>query len=391
MFDLFATNPMWSVSELTLALNRVPYVPQLIGRLGLFREERLSTTSTMVEVRGERLALVPELPRGAPPTPNVVDRAIATSIAIPHFPIRDTLIADAVQNVRAFGTDSTLEGVQTVVNQRMASMSLKLDVTLEYVRLGAVRGKVVTAVDRITGAPLIERDLFRMFNFEPNPVLEWPIIGACEGGEQAVWCGQLTALINQLGRAMSNQLPGGMFARIHCICGYEFFDAFMQHPELRAAFIAIDSAPFTRPQLGTSYTFRDLTIEEYRGRIGGVDFVAPDTAYFFPEGVPDLFIEAYAPADYMETVNTVALPRYARSEMMDFNKGIMLEAQMNVMPFCSLPSCLFTAKATQWTAATGGNGNGNGGGGSEGAHAPLAAAAQRNAGGAGAPSQARRA
>lgn len=292
---------------------------------------------------------MPELPRGAPPTPNVEDRAILVPFRVPHFPIRDTVFADAVQNIRAFGSENTLEAVQSVINEREASMGLKLDVTLEYLRLGAVKGTIITAVDRVTGVPLITVDLFRAFGVEPQPVLEWPIVGAGRiGQENPAWDGQLTNLVNDLGRRMGDELPGGMLTRIHGVCGSVFFDAFTQHPERRAAFIAIDNAPLLRPLLGTQTWFREVTIEEYRGRVGGVEFVAPDTCHFFPVGVPDLFVESYAPADYMETVNTVALPRYSKMEAMDFDKGVELEAQMNVLPLCSSPRALFTARATPY-------------------------------------------
>ncbi len=349
MLDVFSTNAAFSVTSLTLALLRVPYMPGLIGRLGLFRPERLTTTTTLIEVKGSRLALVPELPRGAPPTPNVEDRRHVVPFRIPHFPIRDTLYADTVQNIRAFGTEDQLEAVQTVVNDREASMGLRLDVTLEYLRLGAVKGVIITAADRVTGAPLITLDLFRSFEVDPQPVLDWPIVGAGRiAQENPAWAAQLTGLVNQLGRLMAEELPGGMMASIHGVCGAQFFDAFSQHPERRAAFIAIDNAPILNPILGTRVSFRDVTIEEYRGRVGEIPFVAPDECHFFPVGVPDLFVEIYAPADYMETVNTVALPRYSKMEAMDFDKGVQLEAQMNVLPLCSAPRALFTARVTPY-------------------------------------------
>ena len=75
-----------ALRSLTLALNQVPYVPGLIGRLNLFEEKRLSTTTTMIEVRGERLALVPERPRGAPPTPDVHDGASLIPVGHPALP-----------------------------------------------------------------------------------------------------------------------------------------------------------------------------------------------------------------------------------------------------------------------------------------------------------------
>jgi len=354
MLDIFSNNAAFTVTGLTAALLRTPYVPGLIGRLGLFAPRPIATTTTTIEIKGTRLALVPEVPRGAPPTPNVEDRRALVPFRIPHFPIRDTIMADAVQNVRAFGTEDQLEALLTVRNQRMASMGLKLDVTQEYLRLGAIRGIIVTAADRNTGAPLQSISLYDQFEVAPvGPIpRNWPIIGAgLIGQEAAAWEGQLTGLINQLGRDMANELPGGMLGGIFGVCGPVFFDAFAMHPERRAAFIGIDSRPVIEPLLGSRVQFREVTIEEYRGRTGNVQFVQDNQCHFFPVGVPELFIEVYAPADYNETVNTLGLARYAKMEALDFDKGVELEAQMNVLPICTSPRALFTVTATQYPAA----------------------------------------
>ena len=81
--------------------------------------------------------------------------------------------------------------------------------------------------------------------------------------------------------------------------------------------------------------------------MGGYRFVEPEMSYFFPVGVPELFIEAYAPADYMETVNTTALRRYAKQEVMKFNKGVEIETQQNVLPLCTIPNVLRRARLVQ--------------------------------------------
>jgi hypothetical protein len=38
-------------------------------------------------------------------------------------------------------------------------------------------------------------------------------------------------------------------------------------------------------------------------------------AYFFPVGVPGLLWQYNAPADFVETANTIGLPRYAKQAM----------------------------------------------------------------------------
>jgi hypothetical protein len=349
MLDVCSNNPAFTVMSLTASLNRVPYIPGYIGTLGLFRPERLSTTTTFIEVRGTRLALVPELPRGSPATPDVDDRRGAVPMRVPHFPTRAAIYADSVQNVRAFGTEDQLQGVQEIVDEREASMGRRLDLTLEYLRLGAVKGTVITAVNRVTGAAELQYDLFNLFGVQPQPLIEWPIIGAgAAAQDEAAWAGQLTGLCNNLGRAMADEVSGGAFQSIFGVCGSVFFDAFSMHPERRAAFIALDSRPIVDAILGTRISFRDVTIVEYRGKVGNVEFVEPDMGYFFPRGAPDMFVEAYAPADYLETVNTVALPRYSKMEVMDFDKGVELEAQMNVLPLCTTPRALFRARAVPY-------------------------------------------
>ena len=64
---------------------------------------------------------------------------------VPHIALEDTILADEVQNVRAFGSESMLEGVQAVVNQRMSEMATKMDATLEHLRIGAIKGQILDA------------------------------------------------------------------------------------------------------------------------------------------------------------------------------------------------------------------------------------------------------
>ena len=169
-------NPLFSVFSLTAAINQVPYMPQLIGSLGLFTPTPLTTTVVLIEQQNGTLALVPAIPRGGPANRNVEGPRSAVPFIVPHFPIRDTVMADSILGVRAFGTDNQLEAIGQVVNGRVASMGRKLDVTQEWLRLGAVKGEIITAVDRSSGAPITSIDLFSSFGVAPIPPFDWPIV-----------------------------------------------------------------------------------------------------------------------------------------------------------------------------------------------------------------------
>ncbi|MDK2124490.1 major capsid protein [Chitinimonas sp. DQS-5] len=69
-----------------------------------------------------------------------------------------------------------------------------------------------------------------------------------------------------------------------------------------------------------------------------------DEAYAIPEGVSGLFITRFAPADYLETVNTLGLPYYAKIWPLANDKGLSLEAQSNPPNLCTRPRAVIQLK-----------------------------------------------
>jgi hypothetical protein len=72
------------------------------------------------------------------------------------------------------------------------------------------------------------------------------------------------------------------------------------------------SPPGANPQARGSFEYGGIVFEEYRRRVGTVDFTDANKAYFFAVGVPGLFRQYNAPAHFVETANTIGLPRYAK-------------------------------------------------------------------------------
>src|SRR5918994_1692033 len=97
----------------------------------------------------------------------------ARSLVVPHIALEDTILADEVQNVRAFGSESMLEGVQAVVNQRMSEMATKMDATLEHLRIGAIKGQILDA----DGSAVIY-DLFTQFGVTQHTEIDFDLDAA---------------------------------------------------------------------------------------------------------------------------------------------------------------------------------------------------------------------
>src|SRR5512132_3935173 len=262
--DIFSGHAFTMVS-LTDAINKMPYVPGRIGQLGLFREQGVSTTSVMIEEREGSLNLVETTARGAPAIQNTTNKRKARSLVVPHIALEDTILADEVQNVRAFGSESMLEGVQAVVNQRLDEMATKMDATLEHLRIGAIKGQILDA----------------------------------DG----------SAVIYDVRRKIEDELGAAPYDHIHAICGADFFDDLITHPEITTAYDRyLDGAFLRQGQARGSFEYSGIVFEEYRGRVGTVDFTDASKAYFFPVGVSGLFRQYNAPADFVETANTIGLP-----------------------------------------------------------------------------------
>lgn len=349
--DQFRNNPLFGVMSLTAALNRMPFTPNLISSLGLFDPRPGYTDSVQIEYRDGALSLVPSRPRGAPPSVDTGTTRGMILMAIPHFPVDATIMADSILGVRAFGSNDQLEAIDDVVQGRLTRLGMRLDVTQEWLRLGAVRGEVVTRVDPTTGTPLETVSLFSAFGVSPIGTQTWPVLPPSGGWtEDHAWQGVVMQLCLDMQRMIAAERGMGTVQQIYAICGSQFFGGIASIPEIRQIMLNTAAAQsLAGPAFGSRVTYQGITFIEYLGTIGNTPFVAADEAHFFPGPSPDLWVEAYAPANYIETVNTLALPRYAKQEVMDFGVGVMLQAQMNVLPICTRPRTLIKATATQAT------------------------------------------
>jgi len=78
--------------------------------------------------------------------------------------------------------------------------------------------------------------------------------------------------------------------------------------------------------------------------VGTLQLVEAGAAYCFPVGCPGLFTTTYAPAEFIETVNTIGRPFYAKQQLMDFDRGVMIATETNPLCLCTRPMTLVRAR-----------------------------------------------
>lgn len=291
----------FSMQELTHVVIDAPYVPRRIGELGLFEYQGVPTTEVLIEKQNNTLRLVRTTPRGGPPIQRQRDRRAMISVPTSRIALQSPITADEIQNVRELGTNQ-LTTIQSTVNQRNISMSNDIEATLEYHRVGALRGQVID----VDGDTLI--DAFDLFDVTPQTPVDWDLDNANPGeGALAQKCSDVIRLIE-------DELGDVTYSGVYGMCSSGFYDAVRKHKEYRAAFLNTERGEetLTGRIARRRFVYAGILFEEYRGTVGGTKYVEDDTAQFFPIGAPGLFVGRYAPAEWWDTVNTIGLPRYAR-------------------------------------------------------------------------------
>ncbi|WP_257286407.1 major capsid protein [Endozoicomonas sp. SESOKO1] len=315
MLDIFNDNA-FSLSSLTATINEMDYKPGRLGELGLFRETGINTTTAVVESINGVLRLLPSTERGAPATQAVGDKRQMRSFIVPHIPYDSTVLAAEVQNVRQFGSEDALQGVQAVINNRLAMMNANHEVTLEFLRMGALKGEILDG----DGSTVLY-NLFDEFGVTQQTHNFAFGTTTTDTRKQAVAARRL------VDDAMGAQPYSGLRA----FCGADFFDGLVNHKSTKEAYQRWQQGEALRNDPNGTFRYADINWEEYRGSVGGNDFVASNEAYLYPEDA-DIFRTWFAPADFVETVNTIGLPRYAKQKVMDFEKGVIVHTQSNPLP-----------------------------------------------------------
>lgn len=320
--DIF-NDDAFSVVSLTKAIEDTPFVPGRVGQLGIFSEEGVSTTSISIEKIGSTVSLVPAASRGSSGRPMGNDKRQMIPFTATHLPQRASILADEVQNLRAFGSESEVETAQRLVNRKLAKMRRDLDTTIEYQRIGAIKGSILDS-DGTT-------ELLNLHTAFGTSVTSHSLVLGTAGTK-------VRNKVIEARRKMEAALGGLTYDGARALCSASFFDTLVGHSSVEAAFDRYMNGEFLREDQRGGFYFAGVFWEEYRGQVGATKFIADGEAWMVPEGVPDLFVTNYAPADYMETVNTLGQAYYAKQEPKDFGKGIDVETQSNPIHICTRPA-----------------------------------------------------
>lgn len=323
------TNPAFSMAALTAAINILPNRYGRIEDLGLMPAKPVRQRQVIVEEMNGVLNLLPTLPPGAPGTVGVRGKRTLRSFVIPHIPHDDVVLPEEVQGIRAFGSETETEAIASVIARHLETMRNKHAITLEHLRMGALKGVILDA----DGSVLY--DLFDEFDITPQTIAF--DLSNTSTNVKAKCLATLAAI--------EDNLKGEFMSGVHCLCSPEFFVALTTHAKVEKAFENWQQGAILINDVRRGFTYAGITFEEYRGQATDPSgttrrFIAAGEAHAFPLGTVDTFGTYFAPADFNETVNTIGQTLYAKQEARKFDRGTDLHTQSNPLPMCHRPGVL---------------------------------------------------
>ena len=333
-----ASNPFnqdtFGAVALTAAINLLPNRYGRVESLGLMPAKPVRLRNIAIEERNGVLNLLPTTLVGTPGTVGVRGKRKIRSFYIPHIPHDDVVLPEEVQGIRAFGTEGELAAMADVMALHLQTMRDKHAITLEHLRMGALKGIILDADGSVI------YDLYNEFAITPKTI----------SFALGVSTTDIKAKCLELKRHVEDNLLGEFMTSIRCLVSAEFFDAFTGHAKVVKAWELWQQGEALRSDQRKGFTFAGITFEEYRGQAtdnnGTVRrFIASGEGHAFPEGTAQTFATYFAPADFNESVNTMGQPLYAKQQTRDFERGTDLHTQSNPLPMCHRPGLLVKVTA----------------------------------------------
>jgi len=324
----FATDA-FNMVALTAAINKIPNLYGRVEQLGLILTEGVRTRTILIEEMSGVLNLLPTMPIGAPGSLGTQGKRRVRSFVIPHIPHDDVVLPEEVQGIRSFGSENEVEALSNLIARKLQNMRNKHAITLEHLRMGALKGVILDA----DGSTLY--DLYSEFGISPKAVNFALTTNTTE----------VLLKVLEVKRHIEDNLKGEFMTGIMCLCSQGFFDALTTHAKVKEAYARWQQGQILFSDNRTNFSFGGIVFEEYRGQAtdaaGNVrKFVADDEAHFFPLGTAMTFRTYFARADFNETANTLGLPLYAKQAPRKFERGTDVHTQSNPLPICLRPEVL---------------------------------------------------
>lgn len=349
--DIFK-NDAFSVTTLQRVVKNAPYIPTMLGSMGVFQPKPIQTKEVLLYEEDGNVRIIPVTERGSPDIQQIRDQGRLRALTTSRLSKKDTVRAGELLGVAntALPESIRLRNAVELVNDRTQQLKTDLEATKELHRFGGLQGKLVTT--REDGSSYVINFFTEYGIAEPSAVN----INFSTTAEADLMMNFQELFLQPMLLSLKNRAT--MNTRIGALCGDGFWSKLMRHPAVReyyklqqqGAGLALGAAgTVTAPNLWGHVYFAGIDWYHFRGSTGGEIAVPTNDAIMFPIGAQDVFNVYWAPGETLLDVGEKGQPEYlyiqpdVRSAMPEF-VDIVLRAYP--LYACIYPQCLMRATAT---------------------------------------------
>ncbi len=310
MFDIY--RDYFTRENLMASIAKAPYIP---GRLAEYFESipLTSTTMSLESCPTNGASILAGVPRGTPSRVETLERRAVYDFQTTHHRSDGNVYADEVLNSRAYGANGAAEIITQRRDMLMARMRRDIDLTHESLRMVVIK----------------------------TPTNNF---GTMPGSQQIALNTDATKtrkeIFEKVTVPIENALDGIPFTGIVGLCGDAFWGKLIENAAIKATLVNYSMAQSLRNDPRETVFFGGVQWERYRGT--GTVIMTTGEARVFPVGVPQMFVQGFAPADVMQEVGTGALgtPYYPQAIPSSDNRRWHLEIQTNCVMVCTRPTAV---------------------------------------------------
>ncbi len=316
----------YSCTELTEAINNIDSGFGIITKSGLFTGKSIKTTTVSIEYSEGRLTVLADRDRDGETVYQRKRNRKPITFNMPFFPYSKPIKASDVQDIRKFGTTDELESIDSVIEEYQTDARYNHDVTLEFMEIGALLGKVMDGEGNVIA------DLYKKFDVaQPTATFNW--------GKSTF---DLPATCRSILRMIKKGMRGDVYTGVEAKCSPTFWDNLMADENFQKAYqFYLQSNPM-RDDVRDGFSYMGIVWSEYSvsaSKPNGdeLEFIPDGEAVFYPVGSKNTFRYFKAPGDFIEAANTMGIDMYSKIWENPNGRGMTLETQSSRLPINMRP------------------------------------------------------
>jgi hypothetical protein len=247
----------FTMGDMGEAINKIEFVPNQLGTLNIFQNAPIRSSTLLLDVTAGSIRLVKTSKRGEPvESRDKAKKGKLKAFSTERLALRDNIGAESLSFLRDYGTADQPRQLAKEIAERQAGpngLMADIDLTREFQRLGALRGKLYDTDNTLL------YDYYEEMDVDEPSVVNIDFANLTEGALRVY-------IVNNIKRPMKKSRKGASFSQIIAICESGAYDKLSQNPEYRkVAELQEQSAELRNDHTDQPIDFAGVTWVEYEG------------------------------------------------------------------------------------------------------------------------------